>query len=84
MAVTQRLYTQLYRMSSSGMRVITNWHLRSRQIAPLRRSERSGKAPFSISPKEEQDLRLNIVILVRELCYLPVTYYFAYKKYTAS
>ena len=26
---------------------------------------------FSISPEEEQDLRLNIIRLVRELCYLP-------------
>ena len=65
------------------------WHAGDYELAFEIETDRTGetirkKWTFSISPKEEQDLRLNIVILVRELCYLPVTYYVAYKKYTAS
>lgn len=36
---------------------------------------------FSITEKEENDLRLNAIGIIRELCYLPVVYNFAYKAY---
>lgn len=39
---------------------------------------------FTLSEKEEQDLRLNVVGIIRELCYLPVTYNFAYKDYVCA
>lgn len=39
---------------------------------------------FTISAQDEQNLRLNVVTLIRELCYLPVVYNFAYKEYVAA
>ena len=65
------------------------WHAGDYELAFEIETDRTAetirkKWTFSISPKEEQDLRLNIVTLVRELCYLPVTYYFACKEYTTS
>ncbi len=39
---------------------------------------------FSLTAQDEQNLRLNVVTLIRELCYLPVVYNFAYKEYVAA
>lgn len=39
---------------------------------------------FTLSTQDEQNLRLNVVTLIRELCYLPVVYNFAYKEYVAA
>ena len=36
---------------------------------------------FSVTEKEEKDLRLNAIGIIRELCYLPVVWNFAYKDY---
>ena len=38
---------------------------------------------FTITAKDEQDLRLNIVSIIREIVGLPVLYNFAYKPYSA-
>lgn len=39
---------------------------------------------FALSAQDEQSLRLNVVTLIRELCYLPVVYNFAHKEYVEA
>jgi hypothetical protein len=39
---------------------------------------------FSLTVQDEQNLRLNVVTLIRKLCYLPVVYNFAYKEYVVD
>ena len=39
---------------------------------------------LSLSADEEQRLRLNVITLIRELCYLPIVYNFSYKEYSST
>src|SRR5262249_26248619 len=36
---------------------------------------------FTVTKSDEDALRLNIVVMIRALCFLPATYVFAYKEY---
>lgn len=49
------------------------------RLGPVARSWR-----FELTPAEESALRLNIIAVIRELCFLPVVYNFAYKPYQSA